>query len=329
MWTVQAQIGGSYTYAFLDMPNTARITSMGGNLITFKDRYPGQASDNPSLLHSAQDRSITLSYLSYFADISNMFASYTFDNKIGTFNAAVKYLDYGSFREADAGNNELGTFSASEVAFIAGYGRALDSSFSVGANVKFIYSNLYLYNSTGLAFDLSATYEIKKSRFLATMLIKNMGFQIKPYIPGQQESLPFDIQFGVSKQFQNMPFKFSLVAHNLGRGDLTYTLPEESSSGFGESSGQDNSSTFENVIRHFIVAAEFLPDKNFNFRIGYNFQRRREMQYAERPGTVGLSWGFGLKVSKFKFSYARSAYHLSGSPNHFTVVTKLSDWKKS
>lgn len=327
---LSSQVGGSYTYAFLDMPATATITSMGGNLITFKDDDPGQASDNPSLLNYKMDKTVVLSYMNYFAGINNGFASYTFHKDIGTFNAAMKYIDYGSFREADAGNNEIGTFSANEMALIAGYGRPIDSSFSVGANLKLIYSNLYLYNSFGVALDLSASYEIKDALFLATFVVKNIGIELKSYVPGDPQSLPFDVQFGVSKSFEKMPFKFSFVVHQLGRGRLTYPPSEtQSTSSFGDGDEADSQSNFENIIRHCIIATEFLPGRNFNIRLGYNFQRRKEMLYADVPGTVGLSWGFGLKIAKFHFSYARSAYHLSGSPNHFSVLTRFSDWSKS
>ena len=325
-----AQIGGNYTYNFLDMPATSRIRGMGGNMISMKDDDPGAASDNPSLLHAAMDRTLILSYTDYYAGINNLFSSYTFDTKIGTFNSAIRYLDYGTFREADEGNNETGSFTANEMALIAGYGRAIDSSFSVGANAKLIYSNLYLAYSIGMAVDLSATYEIKKSLFVATMLIKNVGTQFKPYVPGEREPLPFDIQFGISKSFKRMPFRFSLIVHQLAKGNLTYEpLPTGSSNSFGGEEEVDRSqTTAENVLRHFIIGTEFVPFKGMNFQIAYNFQRRKEMAYSERPGTVGLSWGFGIRISKLHINYARSAYHLAGSPNHLTVLTKFSDWSK-
>lgn len=328
LWTI-AQVGGKYTYAFLDMPATAKITSMGGNLITFKDNDPGQASDNPSLLNPTMDKTVVLSYMSYFAGINNGFASYTWNNKLGTFNTAVKYIDYGRFREADAGNNELGSFTSNEMVLIGGYGRAIDSSFSVGANYKLIYSNFYLYNSFGMAVDLAASYEIKQYYLLATFLVKNVGVQVKPYFAGQQQALPFDVQFGISKSFKRMPFKFSFIVHQLGKGRLSYPGIDQNTNSFGESNEVNSESNFEEVIRHFIVATEFLPGKNFNIRVGYNFQRRKEMQFVDAPGTVGLSWGFSLKISNFHFSYARSAYHETGSPNHITVLTRFSDWSKS
>ncbi|MEQ8323544.1 MAG: type IX secretion system protein PorQ [Vicingaceae bacterium] len=327
--SVHGQIGGKYAYQFLDLSATSRITGMGGNMIAFRDDDPGSASDNPSLLQQNMDRTAVLSYMNYFDGINQGFASYTFHKEIGTFNTAIKYLDYGQFREADAGNNELGTFSANEVALIGGYGRQIDSSFSVGANVKFIYSNYYLLNSVGLALDLSATYELKKSLFLATMVIKNIGSEIKPYVPGERHSLPFDIQFGISKSFNKMPFRFSLVMHQLGKGRLTYPpLEQNTGSTFGEEEVDRSQSTAENILRHFIIGTEFIPFKGLNFQIAYNFQRRKEMAYSELPKTVGLSWGLGLKISKFRFNYARSSYHLAGSPNHITVLTRFDDWAK-
>lgn len=325
-----AQIGGNYVYNFLDMPATSRIRGMGGNMIAMKENDPGAASDNPSLLHSEMDRTVILSYTDYYAGINNLFSSYTFDTKIGTFNSAIRYLDYGKFREADEGNNETGTFTANEMALIAGYGRAIDSSFSVGANVKFIYSNLFLVYSLGMAVDLSATYEIRKSLFVASMLIKNIGAELKPYSAGEREPLPFDIQFGISKSFNRMPFRFSMIIHQLGKGNLTYqSVDNGSSGGFGDEEEVDNSqSTGANILRHFIIGTEFVPFKGMNFQLAYNFQRRKEMAFTERPGTVGLSWGFGIRISKLHINYARSAYHLVGSPNHLTILTKISDWSK-
>ena len=39
---------------------------------------------------------------------------------------------------------------------------------------------------------------------------------------------------------------------------------------------------------------------------------------------VGFSWGVGFKVSKYRFDYSRSAYHLSGVPNNFSIAANLS-----
>ena len=78
-------------------------------------------------------------------------------------------------------------------------------------------------------------------------------------------------------------------------------------------------------LKYVIVGMELSPSKNLAFRIEYNYHRRKEMIVESRLSTVGISWGFGIKISKFKLSYARSAYHLAGSPNVITLTTNLGD----
>ena len=324
--SVTAQVGGSFVYPFLDIPSSARSMAMGGKLISIGDGDAALVTENPSLHTPSMNKTAVLSYMSYFAGINSGLASYTFHNSLGSFTAGLKYFDYGTFREADEANIELGSFRAGDIAFIGSYGREIDSSFSVGGSIKAIYSNMYLLTSVGLAADLAAAYRIRPIDFLATAVISNAGIQLKPYQPGREENLPFDISFGLSKGFRNMPFLFSLVAHQLGRGKLTYPEAESQASSFAGSESDKENSSFENLIRHLIFSAELFPKKNFNLRFGYNFQRRKEMQYVELPGTVGLSWGFALKISRFRFSYSRSAYHLAGSPNYITVQTSFSDW---
>ena len=56
----------------------------------------------------------------------------------------------------------------------------------------------------------------------------------------------------------------------------------------------------------------------------FNFQRRFDLTTVTSPAMVGFSWGVGFKVSKYRFDYSRSAYHLSGVPNNFSIATNLS-----
>ena len=79
------------------------------------------------------------------------------------------------------------------------------------------------------------------------------------------------------------------------------------------------------MLRHVNAGIEFLPLKNFYFCLGYNFQRSRELRVESKVSTVGLSWGFGLNISKFQISYGRSHYHLAGSTNHFSITTNLDE----
>ena len=81
-------------------------------------------------------------------------------------------------------------------------------------------------------------------------------------------------------------------------------------------------------MRHVIFGVEFIPVKNLYVRVGYNYRRRKEMLIESKTSTVGISWGFGIKISKFYLSYGRATYHLAGASDHFSISTDLDSFKK-
>ena len=175
------------------------------------------------------------------------------------------------------------------------------------------------------------SYHNPVSLFSAALVVKNIGTQIKPYYDNNYEPLPFEIQFGISQKLAHAPFRVSLLAQHLEKFKLTYDMPEEESESslmFDNeySSGNEFEEYADMFLRHFVVGVEFMPMKNFYFNIGYNHQRRKELQIIDKPGLVGFSWGFGLKISKFHISYGRASYHLAGASNHFSISTRFSDY---
>jgi hypothetical protein len=79
-------------------------------------------------------------------------------------------------------------------------------------------------------------------------------------------------------------------------------------------------------MRHIVAGVEFMPSESFNIRLGYNYQRRQEMKVESALSTVGFSWGFGFRVSRFYLSYANVIQHLSGSSHFFTIATNISEF---
>jgi hypothetical protein len=41
--------------------------------------------------------------------------------------------------------------------------------------------------------------------------------------------------------------------------------------------------------------------------------------------TVGFSFGFGIKVSRFNLNYGWANYHRAGATNHISISTSLKD----
>ena len=66
---LQGQVGGTRTYAFLDLTNSARIASLGGKMVPIYDDDLNLPFFNPALLNSQMDNHLVLNYVNYFSDI--------------------------------------------------------------------------------------------------------------------------------------------------------------------------------------------------------------------------------------------------------------------
>ncbi|PKP04714.1 MAG: hypothetical protein CVU11_03965 [Bacteroidetes bacterium HGW-Bacteroidetes-6] len=327
-----AQNGVNRVFSFLELSNSSRLTALGSNMAAIHDNDVSLVLANPSLISDSMHSGLAINYTDYFAGINYAFATYshTFD-RVGSFAASLQYLNYGKFQETDIYGNALGDFSAYDMALVVGWGRILHPGFSIGSNLKFIYSDMYKTNSSGVAIDVAGTYFNDKTHFCVTLAARNAGRQLNPYTTGDVQPLPFDLQLGVSKRLLHVPLRISVLAHHLQKWDIRYDNPADVSVDplTGLPVEERKLSAFsDKLMRHFVIGAELAPSKSFSLRVGYNYQRRKELAVDTRLSTVGISWGFGLRIKKLYFSYARSAYHLAGSPNVITLTTSIGDFLK-
>lgn len=329
-----AQIGGTATYKFLDLPSSARVAGLGGNNISVADPDLNFVHYNPALLDSSMANKLTMNYVNYFAGINWGYAAYAFKTKkLGTFAAGMHYVNYGEFQRANEFGELNGKFYASEYALNIYWSYNIDSFWTVGANFKPILSVLENYNSFGLAFDFGINYHNPKKYFSASLVMKNLGSQIKPYYGTHYEPIPFDIQAGFTKKLAHAPFRFSLLAQHLQKPNLTYEIAEEQTPLLPEN---EITTTKENVFlkysdmafRHAVFGIEFLPTKVFSANVGYNHQRRQELKLAEKAGLTGFSWGVNINLTKFAISYSRATYHLAGASNTFSVSIDFNKFVK-
>jgi len=326
-----SQLGGRNTYEFLNLTSSARIAAMGGKVNAIWDDDLNLPFYNPSLLNEEMRNNMVLNYVNYFTDVNYGYVSYASTIKgIGNIAGGIHYINYGKFIAADEIGTRTGTFTASEMALNLMFSRTIDSMFHIGVNLKPIYSSMEKYNSFGLAADLGVTYTSKDKLFAGALVIRNLGLQIKPYYEQHREKLPLEVQIGISQKLRHAPFRFSVVAHNLQKLDLTYSKSgdddlHEIDVVTGEPVNENKIEDIaDKVMRHMIFGVEFLPFKSFSLRAGYNYQRRSEMKIESRVAMVGFSWGFGIKISKFNLSYGRASYHLAGASNHFSLSTDFS-----
>jgi len=328
-----AQIGGKSVYHFLNLPTNARQASMGGVVYARYDNDIQLSLYNPSLLSPETHNQLCLDFTDHFSDIKQGYAGYsrTF-KKLGSFQAGFQFLNYGKFTETTDADVVLGDFTANDLALNIGWGRRLDSSFSIGSNLKFISSQLQDYYSFGIATDIAATYINNKHRLAVSLIARNIGRQLVTYTK-IREPLPFEIQLGFSQKLKNAPFTYSIVVQNLEKWDLTYNDPNdpeiERDAITNEIKEKSKASKiFDKTMRHLVFGLEFQPFKAFALRLSYNYKRRQEVSVPTSSRLSGFAWGFGIKISKFQISYARDIYHPAGAPNYFTIATNLSDFAK-
>lgn len=329
---VNAQLGGNSTYTFLNLTHSARVAALGGKVASIPDDDLNLSFHNPSNLHEGMSDHLVVNYVNYFSDINFGYVSYArhFEG-IGDFAGGLNYINYGKFIAADQMGTITGEFRAAEYSLNLIYSRALDSLFRIGVNLKPVYSVLENYHSFGLLADIGLTFTNREKLFSAGLVLRNAGFQLKPYHEGHREPVPFEILLGVSQKLRHAPFRFSLVAHNLQKPDLRYEDPNRTTGEFDPLTGEPVpvnkwEKLGDNIMRHLIFGVEFTPLENFYIRAGYNYQRRQELKISTRTAMVGFSWGFGIRISKFHLSYGRASYHLAGASNHFSLSTDLTSF---
>lgn len=326
---INAQTGGKYIYEFLNITGAPRVGGVGGTFLPVFDNDVFLGLHNPSLISEDMHNQLGLSFLDYFADISagNAVYSRTFE-KYGSFIGAVQFLNYGTFTYADPTGTQGGEFGASDVAINIGWGREVHPGFRIGADIKGIFSSYESYNAFALSTDISASYISDSKNFVATVQARNVGRQLDDFSGSGRENMPFEIQAGISKKLEHAPFRFFVLLNNLQTWDLNYEDPQNPNIQIDPITGEIKEVSkladfTDNLFRHTIFGAEIANGKLLSLRIGYNYRLRQEMGVQSRMSTVGISWGFGLKLGRYQFDYSRSHAHLAGSPNYFSIRTHI------
>lgn len=320
--SLRAQIGGDNTYEFLNLTTSARVAALGGKCNAIKEDDLSVAMENPALLTNKVNGHLTIGAAKYYDGVNYGDVAYARDfKKYGTFAAGMHYVNYGNFIRADYTGAVTGNFRAADYALQIGWGKAIDSLFSVGATLKTIYSHLDTYSSFGFGLDLGANYFNPRHQFGVSVVVKNFGRQLKTYTKGNDEPLPVEIQAGAAIRIKKAPLRFSVVLQHLEKFNISYPDPstENEIDPLTGETKETKVQFYDKVLRHFIFGGELLLSKNFSLRGGYNFQRRKELGVKTKMSMVGFSWGIGVHVSKFQISYSRVKYHLEGPVNYLTL----------
>ena len=141
------------TYDFLRIDMSARAGALGGSFVANNDDID-VIFYNPAGIKMLSGRPASFSFVKYLLDINLASVAYSQEvGDLGRFGAALKYINYGTFTEADDSGNKLGEFNAGELAMLVGYANTLSENFYYGANVKFIFSSIAGRSASAIALD--------------------------------------------------------------------------------------------------------------------------------------------------------------------------------
>jgi hypothetical protein len=282
---VEALLAQQVTYDFLRIDVSARAAALNGSFVSMKDD-PNVLFYNPAALGTLSRPKISASYLDHLMDVNAGSLSYArYIEGIGNIGAGITYINYGSFNRTDDVMNVLGTFSAGELALVAGIAGHYDDNILVGVNAKYISSSLAEYSSRALAVDFGFLYDIPSQNLSIGGSVLNLGKQLKTYA-GTNESLPLDIIIGITKRPEHLPMFLNLNFHRLN-----------------EKGGK-----FLDRFSNFTFGAEILMSESLRLRVGYNNKQRKDFKMGTSAGLAGFSMGAGIIVKDYQFDYAFNSY---------------------
>lgn len=278
-------------YNFLRLPVSAHAAALGGDNVSLIEDDPSLMWSNPALISSVSDKSINLNFMTYMQGAITASGSFTkIINDRATWAASAQYMNYGSIKQTSADNEDLGTFNASEIAVSGYFAYTLLDRLAGGVATKFITSYIGGYNSMAVGVDLGLNYYNENSEFSASLVMKNLGGQVKAY-NDDFEAIPLDIQLGATKRLKGAPFQVSVTMVDLNHWNYKF-------------------------FHHFVVGLEAILGEQFYVAGGYSFRRAADMKISDSNGSesshmAGLTLGAGLQLKKFKVNLAWGKYHVS------------------
>ncbi|MDQ3016290.1 MAG: type IX secretion system protein PorQ, partial [Bacteroidota bacterium] len=236
---VSAQRGGERVFEFVNLHTSARSTALGGSQIAAWTDDFGLAGGNPAMLQQSMNNSFSFQHNFHFASVDNGYFGYA--RHMPSLNATVQgglhYVAYGEFTAADEMGNVSGTFKANELAIQAGISKVFNERISAGILLQYVQSTLETYQSNGFVVDAGMSYQSEDALNHYALVVRGSGVQLSKYYPDDERGrMPVDVQIGYSKRLQYVPFRLSILMHDLNRWDLRYEGPldENTGTGFGE-----------------------------------------------------------------------------------------------
>lgn len=297
----------------MNIPVSARQAALGGDAVSIRDFDVSFSGINPALMNLDQDQRISMNFANYLA--GSKYGTIAYVKDLGRGNLVslnARYMDYGSTPRTDESSQISGDFKAIDATIGAGYALQFEDNWTIGMNLNFITSKIDTYTSMAIAGSGGVTYYNEKSNETVSLLFRNFGYQFKPF-NGVRETLPFRVDLGYTKILDEFPLAITITAHDLQQVNISDDF---------NINGQPIRWT-RKMADHFSLGLELFPEQAFNVRLGYNVKRGNELAVLDQRNFSGLSAGFGIKISSFRFDYSHVRYNNSSNVNLIGISLDL------
>ncbi len=247
--------------------------SLGARSLAMGDAYVGVASSpetifwNPAGLTTMEKAEVSAMYFKEVADMGLMSIQYAQPLDFGALGIAIESFSAGDMELNCLDGTSKTVNAQSDYIINLAYGRKLGTSFSAGANLKYLNSTLAEAESAStFTVDLGCLYQLTQVKGLSLGVnLQNIGGGMK-YIE-EEDPLSFTIRAGAAytKALRNNTLTIS--------GDLN--KPKELSTRFN-------------------MGAEYLYNQIIALRAGYKFGYDLDSFTA----------GFGVKINRYSLDYA-------------------------
>ncbi len=303
------QLGGQFSYSFVERPVAARQMALGGRNISSSHGDAAMFSSNPSLLSDSVSAKVALSYAGGLATHINLTTAHRLSSTAGTFGLHLQNINYGTLERTDASGQPCGTFTASDLSLALAYSHKINH-IALGASTRIAQIRIDDFIGHALFFDIGATFFHPKHDLKFAAVIKNIGFKIREIVAGESFRMPVNALVGTTYKPKGMPLRFSLTAHHLNRFmTVAYDDPNfgVTTDIFGNQSRKELSK-FERFSSHLTFGVELVISPGLNLRGGYDFLRRSEMKLRDANAAgAGLSFGLMIRIKSLEVAYSRIA----------------------
>jgi hypothetical protein len=265
---------GSKGLSFLKIGLGARAGALG-------EAYVALANDatapmwNPAGLTQVDGRDVLFTHNQWFQDARSEFVGTALHFDDHGFGFGLLVNTVGNIEKRTNTGTLIGTFSAHDVALTGAYARRFGEFLSLGFSLKMLYEKMYMYSSSGFAFDLGMRISPGLSNVSLGAVIQNIGKM--GAMRNEETPLPLMVRAGMAYRVSAKPLT----------GDILVTADVSKAS--------DYRTTVHSGL-------EYQLDRRFALRGGYLFG------HEERGASVGV--GLGFKVYRLDYAFVPFDYDL-------------------